>query len=601
MSEARVTVAAIVLGLCVRLLVVPTPFFSDGLSQMAHLAGAGTGSYAFQNDLDLFRFLDPDDPLTATRMAEGTLPWRFEDSQRVANFRPLASLLMAVDYRLFGTNSLLAHIHSFLWFLAFLFVAFRLYAALLPPRAARIALLATVLSPATIMAIKWWSARNAMLAAVFGAAGLLFHIRWQRGGGGRYLGLALGSLTLALLSCEAGLQAVALVAAYGIVESRGAIGPTIRRLAPSVALVGVYFVVRSALGYGVLNNALYVNPLAEPAEFAANVADKGLMSFGASFFNLVNESHVEAAPVWVLMPLLGALVVMAAAAGRAVRRDGDGGTARLWLWLFVGSILSLAPCFASRSTLRPWTFILPQLAMFALLASLATTAWQASSRANPVTALLVRGATVAILLVACVLQPARTHWEAIQGTRHARHTDAPEHLAKRFPPEVRAAITDQVERIVLVLSPRVAIPAAFLRLWYGIEVGPAVTTFTLSDTAPTYGPGASCQLSRIGPAELRLTSDEPIVRANDMFRYDERRPLTEGQRVALEGVTVVVGDVRDWQTADGLLTLPRVYSATFEFAAPLDERTLLLSWEEGQFALVPLPPPGESVQLPRPQ
>lgn len=592
MTKARVMWAAILFGLLVRFVVVPTPFFSDGLSQLAYLADSGTVSYAFQNDLDLFRFLDPDDDAIGARMSEGALPWRFEDSQRIANLRPVASLLMALDYRLFGTNSLVAHVHSFLWFVLFVLVAHRLFVRLLHPRAALIATLATIASPATIMAIKWWSARNATLAAVFGAIAMVFYLEWQKAGGLRPMCLALLSLALSLLSCEAGLQAFAFLVAAAIVHARDGIARAVRGIAPAFGLVLLYFVARSRLGYGVANNALYVNPLSEPSEFLANIADKWHVAISGALFNVVNESSVSPAPLWVLVPLMCAFGFVALVAMRRVAFDNERGKARLWLWLCIGTIASLLPCFASRSTLRPWTFIIPQLGILALFASMVTTAWHSPNAGRSPKMKVVRAVSVLLVLATCIALPARTHWHAIQGTRQSRHLDSMESRHARFPEQLRELITADTRRIVFLQSPKVAMPTGILRLWHGVDLDEGATTFTCSDVR-----AAGRSLTRVGANTLRLASPEPLVRANDMFRYDERAPLRAGQTIELDAITVTIGEVRDWTSPDGAVTVARPYSAEFAFDEPLDDRTLLLNWNKGAFESVPLPGIGQTVIL----
>jgi len=593
MTRGRVIWAAVLVALLARAIVVPTPFFSDGLSQLAYLSDSGAVSYSFQSDLDLFRFLDPDDPEIEQKMADGALPWRFEDSQRVANFRPLASVLMAVDHQLFGTNSLAAHLHSFLWFLLFVLVAHRLFTRILDRRAALFATLVTIASPATIMAIKWWSARNAALAAVFGAIALTFYLEWQKAGGLRPMCLALVSLALSLLSCEAGLQVFAFMVAAALVQARHNIVRAAKGIAPAVVMVLIYFVARSRLGYGIANNALYVNPTSEPAEFLANVADKWHVAFSGSVFNTVGDSAVSPAPLWVMVPLLAALGFVTAVAVRRAIFDGDHKKTSLWLWLCIGSAAALLPCFASRSTLRPWTFIIPQLGIFALLASIVTTAWSSRASRQSLRLKAVRATAAGLVLLTCVAIPARTHWRTLKGTAQAQEKESADFRYRQFPAAVRGMITPQVKRVVLLQSPKVALPAGILRLWYGLDLPADTTTFTCSDI---HAPGRS--LTRIAPDTLRLTSTEPLVRANDMFRYDERMPLRDGQRFDLDRVTVTIGELRDWTSPDGDLTLARPHAADFRFNAPLDDATLLLSWTpDGTFAHVPLPPVGQTVRL----
>ena len=78
-------------GVALRLPAVTNPFMAEDLDQIAFLAKCEPNTYCFRNPLDLFRFFDGDAEVARTKMADGTLPWRCDGTQKAAFFRPLAS------------------------------------------------------------------------------------------------------------------------------------------------------------------------------------------------------------------------------------------------------------------------------------------------------------------------------------------------------------------------------------------------------------------------------------------------------------------------------------------------------------------------------
>ena len=236
--------ALVVYGLGLRLAVVGTPFYADDLYQLAFLAEGDSSTFSFRGGLDLFRFLDGDREAARAMMSEGAIPWRFDDLQRVAYLRPVASAVMWLDHALFGVKSLPMHLHSLAWFVFFVLVVRSIYRRLLPERVADLATLATWLSPVSIVTVKWWAGRYALVVAALAACGILFHLRWQQDGRGRDRWFSLAFLALSLLAGEVGIQGVAFVGAYTLVRRRGAVGKVVRDLWPHIALVAGYMCTR---------------------------------------------------------------------------------------------------------------------------------------------------------------------------------------------------------------------------------------------------------------------------------------------------------------------------------------------------------------------
>ena len=545
----------VVLALALRLPGVATPFFADDLVQMGYLAGGDPGTYAFENELDLYRFYADDSAAVERKMARGDLPWRFEATQRCAFFRPVASALMALDHALFGTRAVPAHVHSLLWFTAFLALLHRLYLRLLPEGAARIATLAAAFSPATAIPVEWWSARNSLLAAVFGAGALLCYHRWCGTKALRFLAGGLALLALAWLSAESGVQVLGFVLAVSLIGTPGGLSARLRGAAPALALFLLYMIARSGLGYGVRDNALYVDPLGEPGVYLGHLVEKLVPTMAAATTGPGSS-----------LGLFGAVVLGIA---WILSRRSDGGerpSAATLVWLALGAALALFLCFGGRNSMRPWTLVIPQLGIHAILGWAIAKPWSVG-RGGGVGTMVARGAAC-LLFVASVLLPARPFVEALRAPGGAQPT--PGELAGQFPPEVRGAITSEVRTIVFLRAPVTVMPIDRLERWHAVDLPRRgeLTTLVLSDRGAVPLERAGLRATRTGNATLSLASELPLVKGNDIFRFDDRVPLEEG--------TVAVGDVsiRIDETARG-----RPRSIRVELPDPLDDPgTLFLTW-----------------------
>ena len=565
---ARLALVIAFLGLAFRLPEVASGFFFDDLGQLAFLSDTGQNPYSFRNGLDLFRFLDGDAEAARAKMSAGALPWRLDDTTKAAFFRPLSSALMALDHALFGVRTLPAHIHSFLWFLVFLLGVRRIYCYVLTKRAADIATLAAVLSPASILMVEWWADRYALLVAVFAAWGLFFHIRWQREGRRRDMLLSLLCLAASMLSGELAVQGLAFVWIYAIVRARGAVGASLRHLAPSVLLFVAYWLIRGFLGYGTEHNAFYIDPVGELPEYVASVTSRFHVVLAAA---LLNEQH------WVLMLAAGSALV-ALLVRTIVRERGE---AALWVWLPVASILALAPCFAARDWIRPWTLVIPQIGMHAILGMLVASAWTRAAW-RPV---------VIFLCAVWLIAPVRAHWRTLKAAPNGgtQFRGSNREFGRFFPPETREAITEGITKLIFLRSPSKLMPVSYLTLWGGVGgLNESLTTLVLSDTGVAPQAEGQCVLVRLDPSTLRMTSSAPLIMAGDFYRFDQRTPFQEDQTVSLDDVAITIEDMEG----------DRVTSIRFAFSTPLDgEGVLLLTWARNHFEVVPMPPVGATVGL----
>lgn len=263
---------------------------------------------------DLYNFV----PGTATAnravTESGAVPWWTAEDLRLHLVRPLASLLLAVDRKLFGDSPWGYHAHSIAWFLGGLALLSRLYKRLLPSAASTLALAIYALGSGRMMAYAWISARHLALVLFFSIGALLCVVRAATDGWrlGRWLAPLL--LALALASGEAALGGVALVVAVAAFAPLGGLdqGRRITLAVPAVVVGLSYLIAYKLIGGGAHASGGYVEPLTEPARFIA---------VGALRLPLLLSSVTLGAPaeLGVFFPemLIGMGIVGAALAGAA--------------------------------------------------------------------------------------------------------------------------------------------------------------------------------------------------------------------------------------------------------------------------------------------
>ena len=111
---------------------------------------------------DLFAFAagTPEDNVRLVDF--GHLPWWSHPQLRLRMWRPLASALMALDFRLFDTDARLHHVHSLLWFVLLLWAVGRLLWRTLPPSAASLSLLMFATAPCHTLPVGWLANRSSL-------------------------------------------------------------------------------------------------------------------------------------------------------------------------------------------------------------------------------------------------------------------------------------------------------------------------------------------------------------------------------------------------------------------------------------------------------
>lgn len=323
--------------------------------------------------LDVYRFSDGDPEVARSAMQAGLLPWFADPELKLAFFRPLTGLSLALDHALAGAHPLLGALHSAAWFTALCALVTALFRLTLPRRQVLPAALLFAIAGVHVQGLAWLSARNVLICATLGVAGILAHVLWRQGGAPwlrRGAGL-LAPVLLAggLLGGEAGVGPLAYIVAYELIARQDALGRRAAALLPTLLVAGGWLTLVLAADAGVHGSGAYIHPLADPVDFV--LAMPARLAFGAGVL-LAGTS----ADTWTLYPdqhallaLVGGLAALplAAWAGSTLRHlEAD--ERRAFGWLTLGAGLALLPQLAGLLGSR--SFVVPTVGASALVALL---------------------------------------------------------------------------------------------------------------------------------------------------------------------------------------------------------------------------------------
>lgn len=574
LTHRRLPVLAALLGI---LLVLPSlggGWAADDYYHQFAIRGPGNARDFLRSPMEMFRFLDGDPDRTLKMMDMGLVPWWTYPGFKGVFWRPVTVLTHCLDYWLWPANAALMHAQSILWYGAVVATVACLYRRFSSAAWAGGAALLYAVDDAHGMPAGWLADRNALLATFFGILAVLAHDRWRRDG--RKLGLAAGPffLGLSLLSAEAGIGACAYLAAYAIVIDPGTWRARCVSLVPYLAVVLVWRVLWTSLGYGVMNSGYYVDPIGQPARFATSVLRYGpVLLLGqwaippSDFFLLLKPP----AAARLLLTAAVFLAVLAIAVAPLLRRER---TSRFWA---IGMVLSLIPVCAAFPMDRLLLFVgvgamglLAQFLGFAL-----------SRHAQPPSGLSWRLVAVplawGLVVIHCMLAP-------LALPLRVSYPLGSQEFLDQF--RVRTPLDASVEKqdVVIVNAPS-EVMAGYLPILRALNGQPVPRhTRVLAPTVhPVVVSRPDAHTLVIRPMGSFMSS------AGSRLLRGEAHPMSVGDRVELSGLTIEVTAV----TEDG-----RPAQAAFRFAVPLEDPSLRwLQWRAGNF--VPFTPPavGNSVEI----
>ncbi len=224
---------------------------------------------------DMFNFFDGDPNRTTEIMDYGFFPWWTYKGIKGAFWRPLASITHWLDYIFWPERPFLMHVQSVLWYGILAGAVTLLYRRFIPIAwVAGLAALLYAIDDAHGTPVGFLANRNAVMATLFGVLTILIHDKWRRGN--LRMGIVVGPVLLvaSLLSAEAGIATCAYLFAHAVFIDRGTLRRRFTAMIPYVAVVLIWRIIWTYLGYGVENMGAYIDPLSEPLSYIAAVKDR---------------------------------------------------------------------------------------------------------------------------------------------------------------------------------------------------------------------------------------------------------------------------------------------------------------------------------------
>jgi len=477
------------------------------------------------SELDLYCFEQGSEGVHADRF----VMWWSHPSLKTCFLRPLASLSLSFDHRVLRDHPALAHLESLLLFAVFASCLFMIARDLFGRRTATLALLMMGLSSSLIHPVSWIANRHTILTAAFAAVGFLFYLRGRRGADHRLVVVGWIGMLFALASSEAGLGVWAMAFAYELLQGDL---PRPSRFRNGAAIVGVcltYLIVYVFFGFGALHSEAYIGPHSELVTIFTEISGRFVAVMGEWILGFPANAWIlpEARPAaltagFVAIALLIATIVFG-------WRGLDAGHRRSVVSLGVGGFAAFLPGLPAPPSGRLLT-----VAMLALMPALAALIIAAIAQVRSIESRgkrVVRWIPISLVFLGLfVLSPLVRVAQMADMLRRAH--------AER---ELIAAGLDGCEAgsTVYILSSRdlvTSIYAAYLL----DEAREPRGFFTLTVAS------AEVELRRSAPEDVEIRAVEGSLVSGLMLSVfrPPGEPLTEGDRVQRESVTIEVTEVK---------------------------------------------------------
>ncbi len=216
-----------------------------------------------------YGFIDGNPERNRVLMDQGVIPWWTPKDFRINFFRPLSSMSLWLDYRLWPDRPMLMHLHSILWYVALVAAASILYRRIMGATwVAGLASLLYAVERGHAAATAWLAGRNALIAAFLAIMCLLAYDVWRRDG--KRWGAIVSPVccALAILSGEMSLAVAGYLLAYGIFLDRDRPGRRFIALVPCFAVFFAWGICYLIFGFGAHGSGMYLDPLENLPEFA---------------------------------------------------------------------------------------------------------------------------------------------------------------------------------------------------------------------------------------------------------------------------------------------------------------------------------------------
>ncbi len=272
--------------------------------------------------LGAFEFFPSDRAEFQKLRDEGVLPWWVGAEVSGVFFRPLTVVTQWIDWRLWGEQLWLHHLHSITWFFLTVLAAGRFFQLWLGEgRAAALATLLFAVNDSHAMPVGWLANRNGLLALFFSILAATSHLRAVAGVPRAALWTGVW-VAAALCSAEAGTAGLLLLLVLEFSVTRPP-GERLRRWAPALLVAAAWAAAWKGLGFGIQGSALYVDPVRETGRYLMLLPERlGALS-AAAWFNLPVDGWMTLTPALSRGIGVGLLLVCAGLVVRLVRGSAD--------------------------------------------------------------------------------------------------------------------------------------------------------------------------------------------------------------------------------------------------------------------------------------
>ncbi|MDT8303942.1 MAG: hypothetical protein RQ760_20845, partial [Sedimentisphaerales bacterium] len=441
---------------------------------------------------------------------------------------------------------------------------------------AGLAALLYVIDDAHGMPVGFLANRNAVMATLFGVLTLIIHDKWRREN--LRIGLLVGPLllTLSLLSAEAGLATCAYLFAYTIFIDRGTLRQRFGALIPYAAVVVIWRILWTYLGYGVENIGAYIDPLSEPLKYLDALKNRAPFLLLSQWALPPSDITIMMRPkysmvIWqIAFVFLFLLVVILIPLIRCRR------TTRFWI---TGMVLSVLPICATFPSDRLLTFV--GIGAMGLIAQFINFVFNNTEERPKLLVWRIPAIGLAglFILIHLIIAPLALPVRAANAMIPKKYLD-------------KLMLTEGLDESVknqdlIIVNP----PITFLMLqspmmWecnnQPIPRHLRILTSSLFQPVEVYRPDAKTLILRSAFGFYTYVLDS-------LFR-NEDHPFSIGDRVELTGMTVEIREITSYGN---------VAEAAFIFSVPLEDSSLRwLKHKDGAF--VPFTPPeiGQKVVLP---
>ncbi len=503
----------------------------------------------------------------------GLMTWWTSPDFRFEMWRPLAELSHWIDFTLWPKQPLPMHLHQLFWVFLFYYFSYGFVSKFCETREiAIIAFILFALSANHSQTIAWIAGRNTLMAASFGIAALLLHVKSVETKSRLYRALALLVFACALLSSEFGLSASVWLFAWTLTLDKDTLLTRFIRLVPYGILMLCWAIIYKMGNHGVYGSDFYMDPASNPMGYLGAFVEKAPTALFNSIF------HIPAGIFWsgkLWQPGWFISIVMVSLLLFIIRSKLN--TPRTQFFL-LGSFLSLIPIAAGSSGARTLAFVsLGTLSLTAsvlhqwVYAKFASKSDKHLSRIFLWPVILLTVISIGTLPVVSVIY--RNH-----------------NLDNYFYPAIKLPITEaDADSTVVLINPNSVLYSIFYplaRSYEGLTQPGSFYTLASSEKRELY-------FTRDTRNSFMLTTESDtgfLAEPEAYFMRSKEELFAEGQLITYPGLTIEVLTLLE----DG-----RPASIRAIFDGPLESDKLKLIFCKGRdFHTLISPPLGESVTIP---